>query len=149
MPWLMDGEAPLSVTAITQTIKPDIYPEVEDEATILLTYPEAQAIVQASWNWPYNRKDMEVYGKSSAVTAKEWTQFGSYSAEQKWEYEELAPLSAPYHDPFAYFAAVVREEIAYDPKGLSSLENNLIVMQILEAAKQSVATGTTVPLKTP
>ena len=60
--WLMKNERPTSVTAITQQMKPDKYPKVEDEATILLTYPKMQGIVQASWNWPYNRKDMEVYG---------------------------------------------------------------------------------------
>jgi len=27
---------------------PDIYPKVDDEATIIVTYPHAQAIIQAS-----------------------------------------------------------------------------------------------------
>ena len=46
---LMDGARPQSVTAVTQQIKPQIYPRVDDEATIVLKYPQAQAIVQASW----------------------------------------------------------------------------------------------------
>src|SRR2546425_1549001 len=67
--WLMDGRRPDAVTAVTQRIKPDVYPRVDDEATIVLTYPNAQAIVQASWNWPFSRKDMEVYGqKGYAIT---------------------------------------------------------------------------------
>jgi predicted dehydrogenase len=65
--WLLDGQRPLSVFAITQRIKPDIYPNVEDDATIIVTYPKAQAIFQASWNWPYNRKDMEIYGRDGYV----------------------------------------------------------------------------------
>src|SRR6266550_4117290 len=44
--WLMDGQRPQTVTAVTQQIKPEIYPRVDDEATIVLTYPKAQAIVQ-------------------------------------------------------------------------------------------------------
>ena len=40
MTWLMDGQRPISVTATTQQIKPDIYPRVDDEATIILTYPK-------------------------------------------------------------------------------------------------------------
>ena len=48
--WLMQGQRPLSVFAVTQQIKPDVYPKVEDEATIVLTYPKTQAILQASWN---------------------------------------------------------------------------------------------------
>ena len=55
------------MTAVTQQIKPEIYPRVDDEATIILTYPKAQAIVQASWNWPFDRKDMEVYGQTGYV----------------------------------------------------------------------------------
>jgi predicted dehydrogenase len=65
--WLMDGRRPTSVMAVTQQIKPEVYPKVDDEATILLTYPQAQAIIQASWNWPFDRKDMEVYGRTGYV----------------------------------------------------------------------------------
>ena len=67
MTWLMQGERPTSVFAVTQHIKPDIYPKVDDEATIVVTYPKAQGIIQASWNWPYNRKDMEIYGQNGYV----------------------------------------------------------------------------------
>ena len=65
--WLMEGETPLTVTAVTQQMKPAVYPRVDDEATILLTYPRAQAILQASWNWPVGRKDMEIYGERGYV----------------------------------------------------------------------------------
>ncbi len=67
--WLMQGEAPQTVTAVTQQVKPAVYPRVDDEATIVLTYPRAQAILQASWNWPVGRKDMEVYGERGYVLA--------------------------------------------------------------------------------
>src|SRR5882672_6073185 len=58
---LMHGLAPISVTAVTQTEKPDIYPKVDDEATVVLRYPKAQAVLMPSWNWPFSRKDMEEY----------------------------------------------------------------------------------------
>lgn len=41
---LMNNQKPVAVTAITQHIKPDVYPHVEDEATILLQYPTTQGI---------------------------------------------------------------------------------------------------------
>src|SRR5687767_14606988 len=63
MTWMMDNQRPLAVTAITQQLQPDVYPRVDDEATILVEYPKAQGIIQASWNWPFNRKDFEVYGQ--------------------------------------------------------------------------------------
>ena len=71
MTWLMDGQAPETVTAVTQTFKPDIYQRVDDEATIVLAYPKAQAILQASWNWPFDRKDMEVYRSEERRVGKE------------------------------------------------------------------------------
>ena len=69
MTWMMDNQRPLAVTALAQTIKPQIYAHVDDEATVLLEYPKAQGIIQASWNWPFNRKDFEVYGERGYAIA--------------------------------------------------------------------------------
>ncbi len=65
--WFMDGQKPISVFAVAQHLKPDVYPKVEDDATIVLTYPTAQVILQPSWNWPFDRKDMEIYGQTGYV----------------------------------------------------------------------------------
>src|SRR5690606_10618402 len=51
MTWLMNGERPIAVTAVTHQNKPSIYKNVDDEATIVLQYSDAQCIIQASWNW--------------------------------------------------------------------------------------------------
>ena len=146
--WLMKGERPTSVFAVTQTMKPDVYPKVDDEATIVVTYPRMQAIIQASWNWPISRKDMEVYGQTGQII----TDNGSDMRYQLGDDEpEVAlqpkPLEAPYDDPFAYLAAVVNGIITPAPADLSALENNMIVMEILEAAKKSAKTGKVVKLK--
>ncbi|MEL6772599.1 MAG: Gfo/Idh/MocA family oxidoreductase [Bacteroidota bacterium] len=142
--WLLDGQRPTSVTAVTQQIKPDVYPLVDDEATIILTYPEAQAIVQASWNWPFNRKDMEVYGRTGFAHADDATTLRvRLKGEDAETRSTVAPLPVPHDDPFAYLAAVVRGEV--EPgTDLSSLPTNLIVMEILDAALRSVQTGETV-----
>ena len=145
--WLMKGEKPLAVLAVTQQIKPDIYPKVDDEATIILTYPKAQAIIQASWNWPYNRKDMELYGQTGYAVADRNTLKIKTAQDQKEDSKSILPLSKPYHDPFAYLAAVVRKEIGIKPYDLSALPNNMIVMKILEAAKKSAKTGKIVKIK--
>jgi len=145
--WLHNGDEPLSVTAITQTLKPDIYPRVDDEATIILTYPESQGIIQASWNWPYNRKDLHVYGQRGYSYAQnseqiEILQPGNASPEIL----TLSPRPAPFHDPFSYFAALVRGEIQIQDTDLSSLPNNITVMKILDAARKSARSGETVYL---
>lgn len=148
MTWLMDGEKPISVTAELKQIKPDIYPKVDDEATILLEYPKAQGVIQASWNWPFSRKDMEVYGKTGYMVAKNSTSLLSRTESQKQEKAEtLAKRTNPYNDPFAYLAAVVSGTIQVTAKDLSSLENNLVVVEILDAAKESAKKGKRIYLK--
>lgn len=146
--WLMKGQRPLSVTAVTQQIKPDIYPKVDDEATIILTYPQAQGVIQASWNWPVNRKDMEVYGKTGYAHALNRRELRVRLAEAAPEEIRTAPeRMAPYDDPFAYLAGVVRGTIDVRPTDLSALENNLVVVEILDAAKRSAAKGKVIRLK--
>jgi len=142
MTWLMDGRRPDSVTAVTQQIKPDIYPRVDDEATILLTYPKAQAIVQASWNWPFSRKDMEVYGQSGYAITVGRDQVRVRLPKKEEKVTEAKPLAAQDEDSVSYLRGVVLG--GRKPEGLSSLETNVIVTEILDAARRSAATGKTV-----
>lgn len=146
--WLMKGEHPLSVSAITQQIKPELYPKVEDEATILLTYPKAQVIIQASWNWPYSRKDMEVYGKDGYVFCIDRdNMLLMKNGQRQKDTVKAASMPENMRDPFAYFANVINGTIKAGTYDLSSPANNEIVMKILEAAKYSVKTGKTVVWK--
>jgi glucose-fructose oxidoreductase len=146
MTWLMNGERPLSVTAVTQQIKPDIYPHVDDEATIILTYPHAQAILQASWNWPFDRKDMEVYGRTGyVITIKRDDLKVRRAGEKEEQLIAARKAPSPYDDSLTYLRAVVLDGLKPGP--LSSLETNVIVTEILDAARQSAATGKTVHLK--
>src|SRR5690554_4549568 len=145
--WLMKGERPTAVTAVLQQFKPDIYPKVDDEATIILHYPKAQGIIQASWNWPFSRKDMEVYGQHGYVIAADnLTVKSRLKGEKQEQSRKLKPRPSPYDDPFSFLAAVVRGKINVSPQDLSSLENNVIVVEILEAAKKSAETGRTVKM---
>ena len=146
MTWLMNGEKPLSVTAVTQQIKPDVYPHVDDEATIILTYPKAQAIIQASWNWPFDRKDMEVYGRTGyVITVRRDDIKVRRPGEKEEQLIAAKKLPSPYNDSLTYLRAVILDGLK--PDALSSLETNLIVTEILDAARQSAATGKTVNLK--
>lgn len=142
--WLMRGARPESVFAVTQHFQPQVYPKVEDEATIVLTYPHAQAIIEASWNWPTGRKDMEIYGPRGALILPNRDTLRIHPADSAETAAEAPPLAAPHADPVSYLVAVARGELK--PEGLSSLETNLIVMEILEAAKESARTGRRVDL---
>jgi predicted dehydrogenase len=142
--WLMDGRRPDSVTAVTQQIKPDAYPRVDDEATIVLTYPHAQAIIQASWNWPFSRKDMEVYGKTGYAITVGRDAVRLRLPEKQEISADAKPLEKTKEDSVSYLRAVLLGGLK--PEGQSSLETNVIVTEILDAARQSAATGKTVSL---
>ncbi|MEO1257735.1 MAG: Gfo/Idh/MocA family oxidoreductase [Bacteroidota bacterium] len=145
--WLMNGERPLTVTAITQQIKPDLYPKVDDEATIILTYPKSQSIIQASWNWNYNRKDMEVYCKNGYVHCLNGSDMEIMRSEKEGSTPQKAKdLVYPYNDPFAYMAGILNGTTTINETDLSALENNMTVMEILEAAKISAKEMRTVKL---
>jgi predicted dehydrogenase len=143
--WLFRNQRPLSVFAATRTNKPDIYPKVDDEATIVVQYPKTQLIVQPSWNWPFSRKDMEVYGQKGYLITADPSVYRFRTEGMKQEQSTVAPqLPAPDNDVIAYLTAVVREK--RKPEGLSSLENNIIVTEILAAARESARTGRIVML---
>ena len=146
MTWLMHGESPVSVTAVTQHDKPAIYPNVDDDATIILSYPHAQAVIQASWNWPFGRKDMEVYGATGYAITVESSHLRVRHEHDEHESEQTAaPLSAPNDDSLHYLAAVMNGQL--QPAGdLTALDTNIVVMQILDAARDSARTGRTIRL---
>jgi len=145
MTWLMDNQRPLSVTAMTHTFKPHIYSQVDDEATILVEYPKAQGIVEGSWNWPYSRKDLEVYAERGSAIAIGGNELRVRLPDHREEETRTPPELPPdERDSVSYLMAVVRGKLK--PAGLSSLENNLIVTEILAGARESARTGKRVPI---
>ncbi len=148
MTWLMDGERPTSVTAITQQLKPSVYPKVDDEATILLTYPNCQAIIQASWNWPFDRKDTELYGTKGILVANKEAKMKYVTGDRfgKESWIDLQPLPSEHANIFSYLAAVVNGKVV-PGKDLSSFPINEVVVEILTAAKESSVTGKTIYFK--
>ena len=106
---------------------------------------KAQLIIQASWNWPFDRKDMEIYGKTGYVLVPQSDLLRVRTAKMSSETEVIPPpITGANADPVSYLAAVVRREIK--PAGLSSLAVNLVVMEILDAAQESARTGKRIQL---
>jgi predicted dehydrogenase len=144
MTWMMDNQRPIAVTAVTQQFQPDVYPRVDDEATILVEYPHAQGIIQASWNWPFNRKDFEVYGDHGLAIATGGNGLRVALPKEPEHAVTPDPRAADERDAISHLIAVVRG--ARKPNALSSLENNLIATEILEAARASARDHTRVVL---
>ena len=144
---LMHGETPLSVTAVALTDKPETYPKVEDDATIIVRYAKAQAVLQPSWDWTFSRKDMEVYGTKGYLVTEAADHIRARYAPEKTESEiNVPPLVPTEQNSLDYLAAVLRGQVKAE-HDLSSLDTNMIVMQILTAARESAKTGRTIVLK--
>lgn len=148
--WFMDGKRPNSVTAITQQLQPENNPKVNDESIILLQYDTLVAIIQGSWNWPIGRKDMELYGLKGVIYAENRNDLRLRISEGYDGYKEdimtLEDREPPFDDPFAFLAAVIRNEIELNDYDLNGLKNNLLVVEILDAAKKSAELNKTVYL---
>jgi predicted dehydrogenase len=142
--WLMEGQRPTSVSAVLQHFQPETYPKVDDEATIVLTYPRAQAIIEASWNWPHGRKDMEVYGQDGSLRLPDGKTLFVHGMDGPERRVDLPALPLPATDSISWLAAIVRGQAKSD--GLGSLEMNLVVNEILDAAKESARTGLRIDL---
>ncbi len=144
---LMHGEAPVSVTAVAQTDKPEIYPKVDDDATLILRYATAQAVLMPSWNWSFSRKDMEVYGTGGyAITVGADRLRVRYRGEKDESQTTATPLQKAESGSLSYLAAVLHGQVKPDGD-LSSLDTNMVVVQILDAGRRSARTGRTVAIE--
>jgi predicted dehydrogenase len=145
--WLMDGQRPTSVMAATQQMKPAIYTNVEDEATIVLEYPSMHAIIEASWNWPYEMRDLEIFGSDGylLVPQPDVVRMRKGGAPESQIQLLVPPEGQGASDDLSYFLAVTRRQIR--PAGMASLDLNLTVMEIMDAARESARTGRRIELK--
>jgi predicted dehydrogenase len=149
MTYLTKGEQPLSVTAVTRRLKPEVYPRVDDDATILVNFSTGICIIEASWNWPFGRKDMEIFGQNGYIIADNRNDIRLRN--QSTSSEVLKKITsndiAIYEDPFSYFIQVIQGNLLMKPYEPYSIENNITVVKILDAARESANTGKTVYIK--
>ena len=103
--WFLNNQKPLSVTAVTRQTKPEIYTKVDDDATVIITYPKAQVVIMASWSWPYGRDDIEIYGTTGSIKTLDGRTM-ILQIDGKPEQKITAkPIEPPYSDSLSYLAA--------------------------------------------
>lgn len=137
--WMMDGQRPTSIVASRSSLKPSVYPKVDDDATIVLTYPTATAVIQASWAWTHDNKEMDVFTERGSIHAGKWNDLEVRDADApRVKVETKAKLPA-LENEWTYLRQVVRGECPIDR--LSSLELNVIVAEILDAARKAPVAG--------
>jgi predicted dehydrogenase len=136
---------PTRVSAMARKLKVEQHNQVDDDATIVLEYPDGEAIIEASWNWPYSMGQVQVFGPKGSMLATARDLFarptGREEANAALEGERVA-LDPPVREtsnPISYFVDCIRNDKPIeDPL---SMKVNVQVMEILDAARESVRTG--------
>jgi predicted dehydrogenase len=136
---------PKGVQAIAQKFKVSQHNKVDDDATILLEYPDATVIIEASWDWPYSMGQVQVFGPKGSLLATPNKLFYRPTDDdgKKMGLEgEPVALNAPQgatSNPVAYFVDRIRHDKPIeDPL---SMRLNVQVMEILDAARESIRSG--------
>jgi len=135
--WLMDGRRPTRVTATASTLKPAVYPKVDDDATIVLSYPTATAVLQASWAWTHDNKEMDIHTEGGSIHAGKWDNLSIRRPDKPVETASPPAKPADLENEWTYLRRAVRGECEVD--ALSSLELNVIVAEILGEARRQAA----------
>jgi predicted dehydrogenase len=136
---------PERVFATAKRLKVSQQNKVDDDATIVLDYPDATVIIEASWDWPYSMGQVQVFGPKGSMLATRSDLFyrstDNRGAKTGLEGERIS-LNAPPQEtsnPIAYFVDCIRHDKPIEDPLSTNL--NVQVMEILDAARESVRTG--------
>jgi len=141
---------PASVYAYSLKSKTGNSESADDDDVILLKYPDGTATIQASSFWPFNQGQVEAYGpKGSLLATPDALYFRAAGSEAEAGNPDGRAISLPLvlHETssaVAYFIYHIRhDQPIEDPV---SAKMNVQVADILDAAKESIRTGTVVEL---
>ena len=142
---------PTRVFATSTKLKTEQNNAVEDDATIILEYPDATAILMPSWDWPYGKGQAEIFGpKGSFLVMGDVLLFQSahhdaHAKSPQGNPVETQPLPPEKRNGIAHFLYCIRNNKPVE--GAISAELNVGVNEIIDAAKESIRSGRTVELK--
>ena len=141
---------PSRVYAQALQLKTTQHNSVDDDALIVLEYPDATAVIQASWDWPYNKGQVEVFGPKGSLLATHDELFYRPATAPgtklmpEGEPVALKPVEHETSNPIAYFLYCIRNDKPVENPVAARL--NVAVVEILDAAKESIRAGRPVDL---
>ena len=136
---------PTKVYATTRKLKTSQHNLVDDDATIVLDYPDGTAILQASWNWPYGMERVQTFGPKGSLLGTADELFLRTPSDDRRQVGldgkkiSVDPLSAEKSNPIAYFVNAIRKDLRIEDPVSGRL--NVQVLEILDAARESIRTG--------
>jgi predicted dehydrogenase len=134
---------PETVYASVNHLRPERFPKVEDNADLILSYKNGVGIFEGSWDLPRGFQDLEVFGLGGSLYMSEGKVELRASGQAPRDLP-LQPLAPERAEPVAYLVSRMKQNQPLE--GLVALPINVEVVEIIEAAKRSVASGQAVPL---
>jgi predicted dehydrogenase len=133
---------PETVFAQVNRLQPERFPKVEDNATLVLHYPNGVGIFEGSWDLPRSFQDLEVFGRQGIIYMRN----GNVEVRKGRDVQPvtLDPLPAGHSKPIVYMVEAIKSGKPID--GMTALDINVGVNEIIDAAKESVRTGKAVKL---
>jgi len=135
---------PESVYATTNQLRPGEFPKVEDNSAMILKYKNGMGIFEGSWDLPRSFQDLEVFGREGSL----YMQNGKVEVRKGRSQPQdikIDPLAADDAEPIAFMVKTIRT--GKPITGMVGLDLNLGVIEIIDAAKKSVATGQAIKMK--
>src|SRR5581483_2802441 len=115
---------------------------------LVLSYPNGVGVFEASWDLPRSMQDLEVFGLGA-----ERGESGSIYMTQRAVTERkgreskdltIEPLAPERAEPIAYMVNAIKEHKPIE--GLTAIDINVDVIEIIDAAKESIRTGRAVAM---
>jgi predicted dehydrogenase len=134
---------PQTVFATVNHLRPDRFPNVEDNATLVLTNANGVGVFEGSWDLPRSYQDLEVFGRPDGQKAPASVYMSQKSVTLQKGKEKsslpIEPLPEGENEPVAYMAARIKADKPVE--GLTAIDINVDVIHIIDLAKESVKTG--------
>lgn len=137
---------PERVYAQVNQLRPETFPKVEDNANMMLSYKNGVGMFEGSWDLPRSFQDLEVFGRTGSLYMSR-QELKVRAGREPETVTAADPLPPERRDPITYMVHVVKTGGVID--GITALDLNVDVVEIIEAAKRSIATGASVKLPLP
>jgi predicted dehydrogenase len=133
---------PSTVYAAVEHLRPERFPKVEDNSTIVLNYPNAVGVFEGSWDLPRSYQDLEVFGRPDKTPPGSlYMTHAGVELRHGADKQELPlePLASGEDEPVAYMVSRLKADKPIE--GLTAVDINVKVIHLIDLAKESVKTG--------
>ncbi|MCP5117781.1 MAG: Gfo/Idh/MocA family oxidoreductase, partial [bacterium] len=106
---------PEKVYAHVNQLRPETFPKVEDNSTLVLSYKKGVAVLEGSWDLPHSFQDLEIFGLKGSLTVTRNSVDLRQGRRGKPVPVRLDPLAAENAEPIAHMIHAIRNNAPLGP----------------------------------